>query len=142
MGEQFGEQDRAFIDDCTKAVNVPYGEKVYIKRYTGVSNVGDPTQGIQAQAQYQLLPVQGVIAGLSQQDILYSGGIYQTGDISITLTQRLNFVDVVSQQGGQSQGDHIIYREHVYRVVGRMDPETLIARDKVFMYVIRKVGNS
>lgn len=141
MGEQFSEKDRAFIDDATKDVNVPYGERVYIKRYIGVADAGDPAKGIQAQYQYKITPVKAVIEGISPQDVMYSGGIYQIGDIRATLTQKLNFVDAVSQTGGFTEGDKLIYREHEYRVVGRVDPETLIDRDKVYRYVFRKIGN-
>jgi len=141
MGEQFSEKDRAFIDDASKDANIPYGEKVYIKQYIGVANAGDPAKGIQAQYQYKLTPVRAIIEGISPQDVQYSGGLYLIGDIRATLTQKLNFVDTVSQVGGFTEGDKLIYREHEYRIVGRVDPETMIDRDKVHRYVFRKIGN-
>ena len=142
MGEQFDERDRSFIDDCTRDVNVPYGERVVIKRFMGIGDPGDPAVGIQPVYAYQFLPVKAVIDSISSRDILYSGGIYLVGDIRITLTQKLNFIDTVVQTGGTTQGDRVIYREHEYRIVGRLDPETLIDRDKVFAYILRKVGNA
>lgn len=141
-GEQWGEQDRAFIDDAMRDVNVPYGERVYLKQYQGIADPGDPINGIQAKPLYKITPVQAIIDSVSATDVLYSGGIYQIGDLRVTLTQKLNFTDATVQTGGTSQGDRMQYREHDYRIVGRLDPETLIAQDKVFIYVFRKVGNA
>jgi hypothetical protein len=141
-GEQFSEKDQAFVNDCIRDVNVPYGEKVYLKQYTGVADAGDPLNGVQAKYAYKITPVKAVIDSVTASDVLYSGGIYQIGDLRISLTQKLNFVDSAVQTGGTSQGDRIRYREHEYRIVGRLDPETLIARDKAFIYVLRKVGNA
>jgi hypothetical protein len=140
-GEQWSERDRAFIDDAMRDVNVPYGERIMIKRWSSIADPGDPINGRQAKQAYIFVPVKAVITSLSQSDIVYSGGIYQPGDMHITLTQKLNFVDSAVQTGGTSQGDHIIYREHEYRIVGRFDPETVIDRDKVYIYAMRKVGN-
>ena len=141
-GEQFGEQDRAFIFDAMRDVNVPYGEKVYLKQYTGVLDAGDPMNGVQAKYSYKVTPVKAVIDSVSASDVLYSGGIYLIGDLRITLTQKLNFVDSTMQTGGLTQGDRILYREHEYRIVGRMNPETTIDKDVAFIYVLRKVGNA
>jgi hypothetical protein len=140
-GEQWGEQDQSFINDAMRDVNVPYGERVYLKQYTGIAIPGDPLNGIQAVYSYKITPVQAVVDSVSATDVLYSGGIYQIGDLRVTLTQKLNFVDSTIQTGGISQGDRLQYREHDYRIVGRMNPETLILQDKVFVYVFRKVGN-
>jgi hypothetical protein len=140
-GEQFDEKDSAFINDAIDSVNVPYGETVILKRYTGVLDPGDPAQGIQATYQYTELPVQAIIQSVSQQDVLYSGGIYQIGDIRVSLAYRLNIIDTISQIGGTSQGDRIIYLGHEYRTVGKIDYETLIGRNKVYSYVFRKIGN-
>lgn len=141
-GEQWSDQDKAFIHDAMRDVDVPYGEKVYLKQYTGISDPGDPINGIQAKHSYKITPVQAVVESVSATDVLYSGGIYLMGDLRITLVQKLNFVDSTVQTGGVSQGDRIQYREHDYRIVGRMNPETIIAQDKVFIYVLRKVGNA
>lgn len=140
--EQWSDQDKSFIDDAMRDVNVPYGERVYLKQYTGISDPGDPMNGIQAKHSYKITPVQAVVDSVSATDVLYSGGIYLMGDLHITLTQKLNFLDSSVQTGGVSQGDRIQYREHDYRIVGRMNPETIIAQDKVYIYVLRKVGNS
>ena len=140
-GEQFDEKDRNFINDAINDVNFPYGEKVVIKRFLGISNPGDPASGIQPVFSFRLISYRAVVDSVPASDVLYSGGIYQIGDLRITLTQKLNFIDTVSQTGGTTVGDRVIYREHEYRIVGRLDPETLIDRDKVFIYVLRKIGN-
>ena len=142
MGEQFSDKDQNFINDAMRDVNVPYGERVYLKQYMGIADTGDPINGVQATYSYKVTPVQAVVDSVSATDVLYSGGIYQMGDLRVTLTQKLNFVDSTVQTGGQSQGDKLQYREHDYRIVGRMNPETIIAQDKVFVYVLRKVGNA
>ena len=141
-GEQWSDQDKNFINDAMRDVNVPYGEKVYLKQYIGVANPGDPMNGIEPTYAYKITPVQAIIDSVSATDVLYSGGIYQMGDLRVTLTQKLNYIDSTVQTGGQSQGDKLQYREHDYRIVGRMNPETIIFQDKVFVYVFRKVGNA
>jgi len=142
MAEQFDERDQAFINDSIRSTHVPYGENVILLRQTGVLSSGDPAQGIQSQYQYAKLTVKAIISGLSQQDILSSGGIYQVGDIRVSLTQQLNYIDTIQQIGGQSQGDQLVYQGHKYRIVGKVADDVLIGQDKVFQYVFRKVGNA
>ena len=141
-GEQWNEKDQAFINDAVHDVNVPYGEKVYLKRYIGIADAGDPIAGIQAKSAYKITPVQAIINTVSAADALYSGGLYLTSDLRVSLTQKLNFIDSTVQIGGQSQGDRIIWHEHEYRIVGRWDCEPLLGDDKAFVYVFRKVGNA
>jgi len=141
-GEQFSDKDNWFIYDAINSTNVPYGEQIILKRYTGVSDPGDPAQGIQAQYQYTKIPVKAIIMAVSAQDVTYSGGVYQIGDIRVTLSLQLNFIDTTTQMGGESQGDRIIYLNHEYRIVGKPDYEPLIDRQKMFVYVFRKIGNA
>lgn len=141
-GEQFSEQDFAFINDAMRDVDVPYGEKVYLKQYLGVANPGDPMNGVQATYSYKVTPVPAIIESVSATDALYSGGIYMVGDLRITLRQKLNFIDTTVQTGGLSQGDKLQYREHDYRIVGRFNPETVIGKDEVYIYIMRKIGNA
>lgn len=140
-GEQFNDCDKSFIRDAMKSVNVPYGEAVVIKRYTGVSSPGDPARGIQPKLQYTLIPTRAIVDSVAQQDVQYSAGIYQIGDLKVSLKEQLNVVDVIPQTGGQSQGDRLLYKGHEYRTVGKFDVGTLMGNEQVFVYVFRKVGN-
>jgi len=140
-GEQFSEKDKAFIEDALKGVNVPYAEPIVIKRFTGINDPGDPAAGIQPKLGFTLTATKGIINSIQHQDILNSGGIYQVGDITVELTQRLNYIDVIPQQGGTSQGDRIIYEGHEYRIVGKVDTHTLVGKQQLFSYTFRKIGD-
>lgn len=141
-GEQFSDKDNAFINDCVRDVNVPYGEKVYLKRCTGIASPGDPIGGTQPVYAYSITPVQVIINVVTPSDVSYSGGIFLLGDLRITMTQQLNFEDTAPQVGGTSEGDRIIWKNHEYRIVGRWDCEPLVQQDRLYSYVFRKVGNS
>ena len=138
MGEQFSEKDRAFINDAVGDVNVPYGEEVIIKRYLGISDAGNPAKGIQPKFSFNKIRTRAIITQIDQKDLLFSGGLYQIGDITATLRESLSFVD---NKNNENQNDRLVYRGHEYRIVGLKDPETLIDRDKVHIYIFRKVGN-
>ena len=140
--EQFSEKDRQFIDDALVSANVPYGESIIIKKFTGIADPGDPARGIQPTLGFSRKPAKAVVNSVSQQDILYSGGLYQLGDISVTLKEKLNIIDTTNQIGGQSQGDRIIYEKHEYRIVGKQDTHSLIGKEVLFGYIFRKVGNA
>lgn len=138
MGEQFGEQDRAFINDCIKSTNQPYGEEIILKRYSGVVDAGDPARGIQPKLGFTRTPIKAIISNVTQRDIMFSGGIYQLGDITLNMEAELKFID---NKNTPDQNDRIVFKGHEYRIVGRIDDETLISRDKLFVYVLRKIGN-
>ena len=141
-GEQFSDKDRNFVDDALASTNVPYGEPIIIKKFTGIADPGDPARGILPRLGFSRKPVKAVVDSVSQQDVLYSGGLYQLGDISITLKEKLNIMDTTQQIGGQSQGDRIIYEKHEYRIVGKQDTHSVLGKEVLFSYVFRKVGNS
>jgi hypothetical protein len=142
-GEQWDERDNAFIKDSIEGTNIPYQEPVMLKKFIGITDPGDPANGIQAQLGYKLTPLKSAIVNsVTQQDVLYSGGLYQIGDIRISLIEELNYIDTIQQIGGQSVGDRISYRKHDYRIVGKIDHETLIGNDRLHVYVFRKVGNT
>lgn len=141
-GEQFSDKDLAFIQECVKSTDIPYGNKVIIKRYTGISDPGDPASGVQPRLQFEKILLRAIVQSVSQRDILVSGGLYQLGDISVTLKEKLNYIDTISQTGGASQGDRLIYEEHEYRIVGKIQNLTLINNNRVSTYVFRKIGNA
>ena len=140
--EQFDEKDRAIIKDALDSVNTPYGEHITIKRYNGIADPGDPARGIQPKLAFIFIHAKAIITSVSQQDIMYSGGLYQTGDIRANMKQKLNYIDTIEQTGGQSQGDRIIYEGHEYRIVGKYDSQVVINSDRLYMYVFRKIGNA
>lgn len=142
-GEQWDERDNAFIKDSIEGTNIPYQEPVMLKKFIGITDPGDPVNGIQAQLGYKLTPLKSaIVSSITQQDVLYSGGLYQLGDIRISLVDQLNYIDVIQQVGGQSVGDRISYRGHDYRIVGNVQRNTLIGNDRLYSYVFRKIGNT
>ena len=141
-GEQFDEKDQAFIREALDSVNVPYGEAIILKKYTGISDPGDPARGIQPKLGFINVQSRGIIDSVSQQDIMHSGGLYQTGDIKVTLKERLNIIDTIDQLGGKSEGDRLIYEGHEYRVVGKFDSHVFIGSARLYSYAMRKIGNA
>ena len=140
--EQFDDKDKAFIKDALDSVDVPYGERVIIKKYTGISDPGDPARGIQPKLGFTNIPTRAIIDSVTAQDIMHSGGLYQTGDIKVNMKERLNIIDTIAQPGGTSQGDRLIYEGHEYRVVGKFNSQVLIDSTRLYVYTMRKIGNS
>jgi hypothetical protein len=141
-GEQFSEKDLSFILESVKSTDIPYGDKVIIKRYIGVSDPGDPASGVQPVLSFKKTWVRAIVQTVTQKDVMYSGGLYQLGDIFVTLKEKLNYVDTISQTGGPSQGDRLMYEGHEYRIVGKIQNLTLLDKNRVSMYVFRKIGNA
>lgn len=140
--EQWSDKDNAFIKDSMRDTNVPYGETIIVKRFDGFDSPGDPARGIQPVLKFVKVPVKAVITNISQQDIMYSGGLYQTGDIKLDTTEQLNYIDTIQQTGGTSQGDRVVWEGHEYRVVGKFDSHNFIGNIRLYSYVLRKVGNA
>jgi hypothetical protein len=109
------------------------GDSVLIKRISGVS-AGDPTQGIGVTYSYATTPSRAIIENVQQEDIMNSGGLYQVGDLSIQLTEKLS--EIVSTTG--TGGDRVIWRESEYRVVGKRAPAVLVGDTYFYSYVVRK----
>ena len=141
-GEQFSEKDLSFITESVKSTDIPYGDKVIIKQYVGISTPGDPASGVQAIFLFKKIQTRAVVQAVTQRDILSSGGLYQLGDISVTLKEKLNYIDTIPQVGGPSQGDRLLYEGHEYRIVGKIQNLTLISTTKVSTYIFRKIGNA
>ena len=140
-GEQFSEKDNQFIKDAIDSVDKPYGDNIIIKKFTGIADPGDPARGIQRRFAFKRIKTTAIITGVSQRDITNSGGIYQLGDLNVSLKQKLNYIDTIQQTGGLSQGDRIIYEGHEYRIVGKVDTEPLIGKNRANVYIIRKIGD-
>jgi len=129
------------FDDCDSGVIQEYlavgkgslEEPLVIKSYQSTS-AGDPTKGIAKTFNYIITPTTGIVTAINQQDIVYSGGIYQLGDIRIQLTILLKAID----DGTQSPGDRIIWRGNEYRPVGKVATEYMGAY-VLYNYVFRRI---
>lgn len=126
--------DKAQIRDMVQEGRLEAGEPVIVKRLTSV-NPGDPAKGIGPTYSFRLTPSRAVIQTVGQNDILYSGGLYQVGDIRCQLNEELT---EVSDKSG-SIGDRLIWRGSEYRIVGKKQPAVLGSRTLFFEYVMRKV---
>ena len=65
-----------------------------------------------------------------------SGGIYQLGDISISLDENLE--EITDKTRGT--GDRRVWRGDEYRIVGKKQNRQISDRDHFFAYVMRKVN--
>jgi len=123
-------EDKGIIREYLKDGKRPAGEPIVIKFCTGTV-AGDPTKGIAKTFAYSLVKEFAVITGIEQQDIVYSGGLYQIGDIKVQLMLELKPADDATQ----FPGDRITWRGHEYRQVGRISTsylESYILYDYVF----------
>jgi len=141
-GEQFSDKDKALVEDFLKSADTPYGEPIIIKKFVGFASQGDPARGIQPKLQFNQIRTKAIVDTVTQNDVMNSGGLYQIGDIKVTLKEKLNIIDTTNQIGGQSQGDQIIYEGHQYRILGKSHTHALVGKEQLFGYVFRKVGNS
>ena len=66
MSEQFSDKDRAFIDDAIRATDAPYAENITLKRFTGVSDPGDPARGIQPKLGFSLTCIRGIVNSIKR----------------------------------------------------------------------------
>lgn len=131
MGRDF---TKAIIRDASDEARLTYGEVVLIKRITGGSP-GNPVQGISPTFTFTTSRSRAVIITLSQNDIMQSGGIYQLGDISVSLDEELE--EVTNKTRGV--GDRMIWRGNEYRIAGKKKNQAISDRDHIFSYVMRKV---
>ena len=126
--------DKAHVKNMNQEARLETGDAVLVKRVTG-STPGDPTKGIHPTYTFSVTPSRAVIASVDQNDIMYSGGLYQTGDINVQLDEELK---EVSDRVG-SVGDRLVWRGSEYRVVGKKEPAVVGNDTYFFGYVMRKV---
>jgi hypothetical protein len=129
----FEKQDKAIIREYLKEGKQPAGEKLTVKQYVCTTD-GDVTKGIAKTFVWNEIIDYGVITGIEQSDIVYSGGLYQIGDIKVQLTRELKAMDDVTQQ----VGDRIVWREHEYRQVGAIMTNYLEGYC-LYNYVFRRI---
>ena len=126
-------EDKGIIREYIKEGKRPAGEPIIVKVYANTT-AGDPTRGVAKTFNYALQKDFAVVTGISQQDIVYSGGIYQIGDIKVQLTRELKPIDDVAQ----TPGDRILWRGHEYRQVGRISTNYLESY-VLYDYVFRRI---
>jgi len=128
------DSSKAHIRNMLRRVREDIGEPILIKRITGASP-GDPVKGISPSYTFSTTPSRAIIESLTQDDILYSGGLYQIGDLNVQLDERLQEIT----DKGRGIGDRMIWRESEYQVVGKKKPQHVVGKDYFFLYVMRKV---
>jgi len=129
----YKKSDRGIIKEYLKEGKTPAGEPVILKIYRRTI-AGDPTKGIAKTFDYNFVKDFAVITGVEQQDIVYSGGVYQLGDIKVQLIRELQPINEITQ----SPGDRLIWRGNEYRPVGKIDTNYLESYI-LYNYVFRKV---
>jgi hypothetical protein len=133
MADPIRDHDTAFIHEALSESVGSVSEPVLLKIQIG-ENPGNPAHGIARTFVYLIKRSKAVISHVDAQDIMYSGGIYQVGDIQVQLSEELKPDD----QG--RPGDRMIWRGSEYRIVGRVWPYTMAGLTHVFVYVFRRIG--
>jgi len=129
----YEKMDKAIIRDLLREGKIPAGEPIVVKIYKGTID-GDPTKGIAKTFDYSIIKDFAVVGAIEQQDIVYSGGIYQLGDVKVQLMRELKPIDDTTQ----SPGDRIVWRGNEYRQVGRISTNYLMGY-VLFDYIFRRV---
>ena len=125
--------DFGIIREYLKAGKGTIEEPVILKIYQSTT-AGDPTKGIAKTFVYTQEKTTAIVSGIQQNDIVYSGGIYQMGDIKVQLRRLLKEIDDKTQ----SPGDRIIWRNDEYRPVGKVSTNYL-GGYVIYDYVFRRV---
>lgn len=112
--------DKSIIREYLKDGVQPAGESVTIKNYAGLT-AGDPTKGVAKTEVWNLTLEFAVITGITQNDVMWSGGLYQLGDIRVQMTRQLTPTD---DKAG-TVGDRVVWRGHEYRIVGNISTNYL-----------------
>lgn len=129
----FKDCDSGVVREYLKAGKGMLEEPIVIKFYLSTT-AGDPTKGTAKTFVYKIEPTTAIISSIEQQDVVYSGGIYQLGDIKVQLRIELKEIDDKTQ----CPGDRILWRNHEYRPVGRISTNYL-AGYVLYDYVFRRV---
>jgi len=129
----YSKRDKGIIREYLRDGQVPAGEPIILKIYKGLIE-GDPTRGIAKTLDYSKIKDFAVVTAIEQQDVVYSGGIYQVGDIKVQLTKELRPIDETTQ----SPGDRVVWRGNEYRQVGKISTNYLEGY-VLYDYVFRKV---
>ena len=129
----YNKSDKGIIREYLKEGKIPAGEPILIRLFKGIIE-GDPTRGVAKTFDFITIKDFAVVTAIEQNDIVFSGGIYQLGDIKIQLTRELKPIDDATQ----SPGDRVLWRGKEYRQVGRIATSYLEGYI-LFDYVFRRV---
>ena len=129
----FNKADKGIIREYLRDGKIPAGEPIIIRLFKGVID-GDPTRGIAKTFDFATIKDFAVVTSIEQNDIVFSGGIYQLGDIKVQLMRELKPIDDTTQ----SPGDRVLWRGKEYRQVGRIATNYLESY-VLFDYVFRRV---
>jgi len=135
MGQLISDNDNAFICEALAEGAGVADESVLLKFQIG-EVLNDPAHGIARTFTYIVKQSRIIVESVSPQDVMYSGGIYQVGDIQVQLTEEL------ASEEEEKPGDRVIWRGNEYRVVGKVHPMVLVGADQFFSYTLRKVGRA
>ncbi len=125
---------KALIRNASEEARLQYGERITIK-LLDTSSPGNPVQGIAPTYTFIKTRSRGIIAQLSQRDVMNSGGLYQVGDLGIDLNEDLEEVSDTTR----GIGDRMIWRGNEYRIVGKKKNLSVVDKDYFFSYAMRKV---
>lgn len=125
---------KALIRNATAEARLQYGDRIILK-FLDTSNPGNPVQGVAPTYTFVKARSRGLIASLSQRDVLNSGGLYQVGDLGVDLDEELTEISDKTR----GIGDRMIWRNNEYRIVGKKKNLNVVDKDYFFSYVMRKV---
>jgi len=125
--------DSGIIKEYLQAGKGVIEEPITLKSFVSII-AGDPTKGIAKTFAYNIAQTTAIISGIEQNDIIYSGGIYQLGDIKVQMRIQLNMIDDVTQ----NPGDRILWRGHEYRPVGK-ESTSYLSGYVLYDYVFRRI---
>ncbi|MFA6971829.1 MAG: hypothetical protein WC208_10560 [Gallionella sp.] len=125
--------DKGIIREYMKEFRQPMGEPVIIKVWLSTV-AGDPTKGIATTFTWRLDADFVVVTAIQQKDMIYSGGIYQLGDIKVNTTRKLQPMD----DAAGTVGDRLVWRGHEYRQIGNIDT-SYVNEYVLYTYVFRRI---
>ena len=129
----FDKCDSGVVREYLKVGKGIIEEPIVLKLYQSTT-AGDPTKGIAKTFVYTQEKTTALISAIEQADIVYSGDIYQIGDIKVQLRRLLKEIDDKTQ----SPGDRVIWRDDEYRPVGKI-ATSYLAGYVLFDYVMRRI---
>ncbi len=125
---------KALIKNASAEARLQYGERIVIK-LLDTSSPGNPAQGVAPTYTFIKARSRGIIANLSQRDVMNSGGLYQVGDLGVDLDEELTEISDTTR----GIGDRMVWEGNEYRIVGKKKNLSVVDQNYFFSYVMRKV---
>lgn len=126
-------QDALFLKNAFNDVDTTLEETIALKKFKSKSG-GNPSLGVSPIFAYDIQPTRAVIKEFTGQDVAFSGGLYQFGDIGVQVRSEIFGPD---DKTGYA-GDRIVWRGNEYRIVGKVQP-VVIFGIQFFSSVMRRV---